>query len=297
MNIAVRAATLSFFSNLTLLILKLVVGLVSGSIAVLSDALDSGEDLVASAAALFSVSIARRPADVEHPYGHGKVETLAAAVEAGVIGLGGAIIAYGAIDRIVHGGRDIDVGMGLGAMAVAAVLNTVVSFYVGKAARATESLALASDAKHLQTNVVQALAVFAALVLVQVTDKNLFDPVVALLLAGYLWFAAFGLLRNAVAEIMDVRLPEDEERYIRSTILEHHPEVRGFHHLRTRRSGRTRYIELHLLVDPARTIQEVHNLCDHIETDILEHLPGAVITIHTEPDDGRYRGPLEGIYR
>jgi cation diffusion facilitator family transporter len=294
MNIAVRAATLSFFSNLFLLILKLVVGLVSGSIAVLSDALDSGEDLVASAAALFSVSVARRPADVEHPYGHGKVETLAAAVEAGVIGLGGAIIAYGAIDRIVHGGRDIDVGMGLGAMAVAAVLNTVVSFYVGRAARATESLALASDAKHLQTNVVQALAVFAALVLVQVTGVNLFDPVVALLLAGYLWFAAFGLLRNAVAEIMDVRLPDDEERYIRDIILEHHPEVRGFHHLRTRRSGRTRYIELHLLVDPARTIQEVHDLCDHLEADIVERLPSAVITIHTEPDDGRYRGPLEG---
>jgi ferrous-iron efflux pump FieF len=91
-----------------------------------------------------------------------------------------------------------------------------------------------------------------------------------------------------------VRLPEDEERYVRDIILEHHPEVRGFHHLRTRRSGRTRYVELHLLVDPGQTIQEVHNLCDHLETDILEHLPSAVITIHTEPDDGRYRGPLEG---
>jgi len=293
MNVAVRAAALSFCSNLTLLILKLVVGLVSGSIAVLSDALDSGEDLVASAAALFSVSIAHRPADVEHPYGHGKVETLAAAVEAGVISLGGIFITYQAIERIVHGGRDVDVGIGLVAMAVAAILNTVVSRYVGRAARATESLALASDAKHLQTNVVQALAVFAALALVGTTGQNLFDPAVALVLAVYLWFTAFGLLRNAVAEIMDVRLPEDEERYVRDTILEHHPEVRGFHHLRTRRSGRTRYIELHLLVDPARTIQEVHNLCDHLETDIREHLPNSVITIHTEPDDGRYRGPLE----
>jgi divalent metal cation (Fe/Co/Zn/Cd) transporter len=96
-----------------------------------------------------------------------------------------------------------------------------------------------------------------------------------------------------VAEIMDVRLPEAEERYIRDIILEHHPEVRGFHHLRTRRSGSTRYIELHLLVDPAKTIQEVHNLCDHLEGDIMERLPSAVITMHTEPDDGRYRGPLD----
>ncbi len=295
MNVGIRAAALSFFSNLFLLILKLVVGLISGSIAVLSDAMDSGEDLVASAAALFSVSIAHRPADLEHPYGHGKVETLAAAVEAGVISLGGVFITYQAVARIIHGGQDVDVGIGLMAMAVAAVLNTLVSQVVGRAARATESLALASDAKHLQTNVVQALAVFTALVLVQVTGINLFDPIVALVLAGYLWFAAFGLLRNAVAEIMDVRLPEDEERHIRGTILEHHAEVRGFHHLRTRRSGRTRYVELHLLVDPSRTIQEVHNLCDHLESDIREHLPYAVITIHTEPDDGRYRGPLENM--
>jgi cation diffusion facilitator family transporter len=295
MSIAVRAATLSFFSNLSLLILKLVVGLITGSIGVLSDALDSGEDLVASAAALFSVSIARRPADLEHPYGHGKVETLAAAVEAGVIGLGGVFIAYQASERIVHGGRDVDVGLGLVAMAVAAVLNTVVSRYVGRAAKATESLALASDAKHLQTNVVQALAVFTALVLVAVSGINLFDPIVALLLAGYLWFAAFGLLRGAVAEIMDVRLPEEDERQVHESILQHHPQVRGFHHLRSRRSGRLRYIELHLLVDPERSIKEVHDLCDQIEADIQKRLPGAVVTIHPEPDDGRYRGPLERI--
>jgi cation diffusion facilitator family transporter len=297
MSIGVRAATLSFFSNLSLLILKLVVGLISGSIGVLSDALDSGEDLVASAAALFSVSIARRPADLEHPYGHGKVETLAAAVEAGVIGLGGIFIAYQASERIVHGGRDVDVGIGLIAMAVAAVLNTVVSRYVGKAAKATESLALASDAKHLQTNVVQALAVFTALLLVAISGINLFDPIVALMLAAYLWFAAFGLLRDAVAEIMDVRLPEEDERQVHQSILQHDPQVRGFHHLRSRRSGRLRYIELHLLVDPQRSIQEVHDLCDQIEADIQKRLPGAIVTIHPEPDDGRYRGPMERIER
>jgi cation diffusion facilitator family transporter len=297
MSIGVRAATLSFFSNLSLLILKLVVGLISGSIAVLSDALDSGADLVASAAALFSVSIARRPADLEHPYGHGKVETLGAAVEAGVISLGGAFIAYQATERIVHGGRDVDVGIGLIAMAVAAVLNILVSRYVGRAATATESLALASDAKHLQTNVVQALAVFTALVLVRISGINLFDPIVALLLAAYLWFAAFGLLRNAVAEIMDVRLPEEDERHIYESILARYPEVRGFHHLRSRRSGPQRYVELHLLVDPARTIQEVHDLSDQIEADIKKRLPGAIVTIHPEPDDGRYRGPMERIER
>jgi len=108
---------------------------------------------------------------------------------------------------------------------------------------------------------------------------------------------AFGLVRGALGEIMDVRLPEEDETQIHQSILAHHPEVRGFHHLRSRRSGRQRYIELHLLVDPARTIQEVHDLCDDIEADIQKRLPGTIITIHAEPDDGRYRGPMERIER
>lgn len=297
MSIAVRAATLSLIVTLGLLILKLTLGLISGSIAVLSDALDSGEDLLAGAAALFSVRVAARPADWEHPYGHGKVEGLSATVSAGVVGLGGGFIVYQALRRIIEGGETIDVGIGLAAMITSAVLNIGVSAYMRMIARRTDSLALSAEARHLQTNVVQALAVIAGLALVGFTGAKIFDPLVALALAGYMWWMAFGLIRGALGEIMDVRLPEKDEREIHQSILEHDPEVRGFHHLRTRRSGPLRYIELHLLVDPARTIQEVHNLCDQIEADIEKRLPGAIVTIHPEPDDGRDRGPMERIDR
>ncbi len=295
MNIAVRAATISLVVTLGLLILKLTLGLISGSIAVLSDALDSGEDLLAAAAALFSVRVAARPADWEHPYGHGKAEGISAAVSAGVVGLGGGFIIFQAVRRIVEGGEPIDVNIGLAAMVTSAVLNLAVAGYMGSVARRTQSVALSAEARHIQTNVVQALAVIGGLLLIRFTGQEIFDPLVALALAGYMWWMAVGLLRGALSEIMDVRLPEEDEKHVQESILAHHAGVRGFHHLRTRRSGRQRYIELHLLVDPARTIQEVHDLCDSIETDIGQRLPGAIVTIHTEPDDGRYRGPLERI--
>ncbi len=297
MSIAVRAASLSLIVTLGLLILKLTLGLISGSIAVLSDALDSGEDLLAAAAALFSVRIAARPADLEHPYGHGKAESLSATVSAGVVGLGGGFIIYQALRRIIEGGETIDVNLGLAAMVTSGLLNVVVSAYMRMAARRTDSLALSAEARHLQTNVVQAAAVITGLLLVRFTGAQIFDPLVALALAGYMWWMAFGLIRGALGEIMDVRLPEEDERQIYESILARYPEVRGFHHLRTRRSGHQRYVELHLLVDPARTIQEVHDLSDQIEADIKKRLSGAIVTIHPEPDDGRYRGPMERIER
>ena len=297
MSIAVRAASLSLIVTLGLLILKLTLGLISGSIAVLSDALDSGQDLLAAAAVLFSVRIAARPADLEHPYGHGKAEGLSATVSAGVVGLGGGFIIYQALRRIIEGGETIDVNLGLAAMVTSGLLNVVVSAYMRMAARRTDSLALAAEARHLQTNVVQAAAVITGLLLVRFTGAQIFDPLVALALAGYMWWMAFGLIRGALGEIMDVRLPEEDERQIYESILARYPEVRGFHHLRTRRSGHQRYVELHLLVDPARTIQEVHDLSDQIEADIKKRLPGAIVTIHPEPDDGRYRGPMERIER
>ena len=295
MSIAVRAASLSLIVTLGLLILKLTLGLISGSIAVLSDALDSGQDLLAAAAVLFSVRIAARPADLEHPYGHGKAEGLSATVSAGVVGLGGGFIIYQALRRIIEGGETIDVNLGLAAMVTSGLLNVVVSAYMRMAARRTGSLALSAEARHLQTNIVQAAAVITGLLLVRFTGAEVFDPLVALALAGYMWWMAFGLVRGALGEIMDVRLPEEDERQVHQSIVEYRPQVRGFHHLRSRRSGRLRYIELHLLVDPARSIQEVHDLCDQIEADIKKRLPGAIVTIHPEPDDGRYRGPMERI--
>lgn len=291
----VRIAALSFLVTLGLLVLKLVIGIISGSIAVLSDALDSATDLVGGGAALVSVRVAAWPADEDHPYGHGKIESISASVSAGVVAVGGGFVLYQVVRRLVLGAPEIDVALGLSPMFLAAALNIVLAALMRREARRAHSLALASEATHLQTNVVQAGAVVVGLALVGLTGVRAFDALVALGLALYMFWTAAGLVRSALAEMMDMALPDEELRAIHDVILAHRGEVRGFHRLRTRKAGPTRHVDMHLLVDPQRTVREVHELCDRIEREIRERLPGAEVTIHTEPDDGRYRGPLERI--
>jgi cation diffusion facilitator family transporter len=293
MTPSVRIAAISLAVTFCLLALKLTLGIISGSIAVLSDAVDSATDLVGGSAALVSVRLAAWPADEDHPYGHGKVESISASVAATVVAIGGGFVVFQAVRRLIVGSPEIDVAYGLAPMVVAAAANIVLAAYMGREARRSQSLALASEATHLRTNVVQALAVIAGLTAVGLSGERVFDPLVALALAAYMAWTAVHLARSAVSEIMDVALPDHELRVIRDVIAAHSDDVRGFHRLRSRRAGPTRHVDMHLLVDAHRTVEEVHTVCDSIEHEIEERLPGTTVTIHMEPDDGRYRGPLE----
>ena len=288
---ASRAAIVPVVSNSVVLVLKLIVGIITGSIAVLSDAVDSAEDIGASSFDLWSVRLSAKPADLEHPYGHGKAEGVAAAAEAILIGAGGLFISYQALRRLFAGEAEIDVGLGIIAMAITAVVNLSVAFYVGRAARETGSVALAAGTRHLFTNLAQAGAVILALVLVGLTGKHEFDAAIALILSGFLVYSATRIGIRASSQIMDVRLPPEEEDVILETILRYGEDVRGFHKLRTRRSGRQRYVELHLIVDAGKSVREMHAICDRIEKEIVEAFPGAEVTIHVEPDDGRFTQP------
>jgi cation diffusion facilitator family transporter len=291
---ASRTAIVPVISNSVVLVLKLVVGLITGSIAVLSDAVDSAEDIGASSFDLWSVRLSAKPADVEHPYGHGKAEGVAAAAEAILIGAGGIFIFYQALRRLVGGGgAEIDIGLGIIAMAITGAVNLSVALYVSRAAKATGSIALAAGTRHLWTNLAQAAAVIIALTLVGLTGRHEFDAIVALVLSGFLVFSASRIGLRASSQIMDVRLPPEEEDVILETVLRYGEDVRGFHKLRTRRSGRQRYVELHLIVDAGKSVREMHAICDRIEKDIVEALPGAEVTIHVEPDDGRFRQPRQ----
>ena len=293
MDLGSRAAGLSFSSNFILMFLKLAIGLYTGSIAILSDALDSAEDTVASSFAFITIRLSARPADVEHPYGHGKAESLAAGAQALLIGGGGVFIMYQAVRRLVVGQGDIVLGPGLAIMGVTALANLGVVLFVARAAIATGSLALTSETRHLRANIAQAVAVIVGLAMVGLTGRNLFDPLVALILAAYLLWTASRIFQSALVQIMDVSLPSSDLDIIEDSILRFRPQIAGYHHLRTRRSGRERYIELHLVVDPRKSVEEVHDICDRIEEEVSRRLPGAVVTIHMEPADGRYLGPRE----
>ncbi len=282
----VRIAAISLAVTASLLVLKLVLGLISESIAVLSDAVDSGTDLVGGLAALLSVRYSRQPADEEHPYGHGKIEAVSASVAATIIGVGGGVITYQAVRRLIEGSPEIDVGVGLVAMVIAALANIVISLFMSREARRHRSMALKAEATHLRTNIVQAGAIITGLLLVLATDEEVFDPITALALAAYMAWTAFGLVHLAVNDILDRALPDDEVDQIKAVLNEHASEIRGYHRLRTRRSGSTREIDMHVLFDPARTVTAVHSASDHIADDIHARFPGAVVVIHVEPDDG-----------
>jgi cation diffusion facilitator family transporter len=293
----VRIAAISLFVTACLLALKLVLGLISGSIAVLSDAVDSGTDLTAGAAALISVRIAAWPADESHPYGHGKIESISASVAATIIAVGGGFVVFQAVGRLMGGSPEIDVGVGMIAVVAAAAANILVAFFMRREARRSGSMALHAEATHLQTNVVQAGAIIIGLSLVWITDEAIFDPLVALGLAAYMGWTAVGLVRAALAEIMDSALPEEELKIIQDVVQAHSGEIKGFHRLRTRRSGATRHVDMHLVFEPDRTVAQAHGICDSIERDIQERLPGTVVVLHFEPDRGQPREPIEDIAR
>jgi cation diffusion facilitator family transporter len=273
------------------MVLKLVVGITTGSIAVLSDGIDSAQDLLASTFALVSIRMANRPADEAHPYGHGKAESIAAAGQALLIAGGGGFIIAQSVRRLIDGSADIDTGPGLIALGVTAVANLGVALYVGRASRITESSALRADTRHLWTNVAQACAVITALGLVAITGNVIFDPIMALALAVYLLWTAGQVFSGAMTEIMDVRLPQREEQIIQSCLRDLRGSVRGYHDLRTRKAGRQRHIDLHMLVDPEQSVADAHEICDELERAIQAQLPGSVLTIHLDPDDGHDRGP------
>ena len=293
----VRIAAISLVVTAGLLTLKLVLGLISGSIAVLGDAVDSGTDLTAGAAALISIQIAAQPADEDHPYGHGKVETISAAVAATIIGIGGGIIVFQAVRRLIEGGGDIDPGVGLIAMVIAAVANVLLAFFMRREANRSHSMALRAEATHLKTNVVQACTIIAGLILVAVTNEDVFDPLVALGLAAYMGWTALGLVRIAASEVMDTSLPDADLAVIHDVLVEHREYVRGFHRLRTRRTGAVRHIDMHLLVVADLTVEQVHPISDRIEHEIEERLPGTIAVIHVEPDDGLHKEEFESLVR
>lgn len=282
----VRLAIISLVVTFCLLALKLVLGLMSDSIAVLSDAIDSASDLLAAIAVVISIVISARPPDAEHSYGHGKVEGLSATVSAGVVGLGGGFVVWQALRRLVEGSPEINVPLALSAPLAAFSLNLVLAAAMRRVSRQKGSLALASEATHLQTNVVQSIAVIIALTLVGLTGQRVFDPVVALGLALYMWWMAYTIVRRAIDEIMDVSLPEEEQRTIRDCLLNCADGVRGFHQLRTRKSGLDRYADVHVVVDADTTVSAAHAITDALENSIHHRLPRLMLTIHIEPEDG-----------
>jgi cation diffusion facilitator family transporter len=281
-----RAAALSIVSNSTLILLKVAAGTVTGSVAILTEAVHSSIDLVASIVAFVSVRKAGEPADEDHRYGHEKIENVAAAIEGVLILVGSAAIAFEAIRRLLSPSPLHTLGFGIVVVAISAVVNVVVSSMLGRRARATDSPALEGDAAHLRTDAISSAAVLAGLTLVKLTGDTWIDPAVALAVAAVILSAAVRILRRSSAALVDHALPPEEVDEIRRAIEAVGPEgVVGYHELRTRRAGSRRYVDLHVQFRAGTTLEDAHRTAHELQDLIGARLRGADVLIHLEPAD------------
>ncbi len=286
-----RAAALSIASNALLIALKLAAGAITGSVAILTEAMHSSIDLIASFVAYFSIREADKPADDEHPYGHDKIENLAAAIEAMLILVGSGVIVYAAVRSLAHGPEVHSLGVGIAVIGFSIVANLVVSTRVASRARATDSPALEGDAAHLRTDAATSAAVLLGLVVVELTGAAWLDPVIALVVAGAIVYAGVRLLARASRVLVDEALPPAELDAVRSAIVEFGPRgVCGYHKLRARRAGSRRYVDLHVQFRSGTTLEDAHATAHALQDAIRGRLRGADVLIHLEPEGSVHPG-------
>ena len=279
------AAALSIASNSLLIAIKLAAGAITGSIAILTEAVHSLIDLVASALAFVSVRKADEPADADHPYGHEKVESLAATIEGLLILVGAAIIIYEATHRLVVGAVVDELGVGIAVMGFSVIANLAVSAVLSRQAKAHESPALEGDAAHLRTDAMTSAGVLVGLAVVEITGNAAFDSITALLVVGAIVIAGIRIVRRSSGVLVDETLPTEEMDEIEAAIAAARtPEVAGYHKLRARRAGRHRYIDLHVQYRSGTSLERAHDLAHAMRASIEAALPGAEVMIHAEPE-------------
>jgi cation diffusion facilitator family transporter len=281
-----RAAALSIASNSALIILKAIAGSVTGSVALLTEALHSATDLIASVVAFFSVRKADVPADDSHPYGHEKIEDVAAAIEGILILIGCGLITFEAIRNLVRGAHLQKLGIGIGVLGISIAVNLVVSTILSRRARETGSPALAADASHLRTDMATSAGVLAALALVAITGWDWLDPVVALVVAVAVAYAGVRILTRSSRVLVDQTLPDDELEAIREVVVTFAERgVVGFHALRSRQAGARRHVDLHVQFRSGTTLEDAHRTAHELQDAIRARLGDADVLIHLEPED------------
>ncbi len=279
------AAALSIVSNSFLIAIKLAAGAITGSIAILTEAIHSLIDLVASVVAFVSVRKADEPADADHPYGHQKVESLAAAIEGMLILVGAGVIVFEATRRLAIGAEVDELGIGIAVMGFSVVANLIVSGVLSHQAKAHESPALEGDAAHLRADALTSAGVLVGLLLVELTGIVAFDSITALIVAAAIVVAGVRILRRSSGVLVDEALPDEEMDRIETAIAKARTEeVAGYHKLRARRAGAHRYIDLHVQYRSGTSLERAHELAHLMRASIEAAMPGAEVLIHAEPE-------------
>jgi cation diffusion facilitator family transporter len=291
-------ALLSVVTTSTLTFLKLLIGLLSGSVSVLAEGFHSATDMLAAFVAFVSVKKSSLPPDDDHPYGHGKFESISGALEASLI-LGATFyVLYEAIKSLVEG-RHISYGLlAIFVMSFSALANWVISSILLSVAKKTDSLALEADGWHLRIDAYTSTGAIVALLLVFLTGFRFWDSITALIIAGVMAHTGLKLFASAWHQLTDASLSPSEIKLIDDLIKTHAGELVSYHKMRSRRAGSYRYVDLHMVVKGSMSVEEAHKICDELENEVRNALPNTELLIHIEPSEeakaeSRIRPPSE----
>jgi cation diffusion facilitator family transporter len=283
-----RAAGLSLGAAIALMAIKFIAYALTGSAAVFSDALESVVNVLAGGFALFAIVLAHRPADKTHPYGHGKVEFLAAGFEGGMILLAAAVIAWRAVESLIHGPAVARLDLGLLLILIATIVNGAIGLLLMRTGKRNGSITLEADGKHLLSDAITSIAVVVILLLVRFTGASILDPIGAILIAFYLVWVSIDLLRRSAAGLMDAQDAADDA--ILREILDSHisadgksPRICSYHKLRHRHTGRYHWVDFHVMVPAEYDVKQGHDIASAIEGEIERALDVGDATAHIEP--------------
>jgi cation diffusion facilitator family transporter len=278
-----RYAWLSIATAVATILLKGAAWWITGSVGLLSDALESFVNLAGALMALAMISLAAQPPDAAHAYGHGKAEYFSSAFEGILIAVAAGLIAWQAIGRLLEPQPLEAVGLGLAVSVIASIVNLVTARTLMNVGRTYRSITLEADAQHLMTDVITSAGVIAGVGLVSLTGWLWLDPAIALAVAANILWTGWQLMRRSAAGLMDVSLPAAELREIDAVLGRYLAQGLDFHALRTRQAGTRGFVSLHVLVPGDWTVQQGHDWCERIEADIRAAVPHAHVTTHLEP--------------
>jgi len=277
-----RYAWLSLLAAIATIGLKAGAYLLTGSVGLLSDAMESLVNLAGAILALVVLTIAAQPPDEEHTYGHTKAEYFSSGVEGGLILLAAASIGYAAVDRLLHPRPLEAIGIGIGISVLASLVNLGTALVIRRAGQRHNSPTLVANAQHLLTDVWTSAGVLLGVALVAVSGRTWLDPVVALLVALNITWTGFRILRGSALGLMDTALPADELAQIKKILDSYRKEEVRYHALRTRQGGARRFVSVHILVPGAWHVQRGHRLLERIEAEIRAALPNVTVLTHLE---------------
>ncbi len=277
-----QVAKLAVGMGLLIFFIKLAAYLISGSVALLSDAMESIVNIAASIMMLASIRVAMMPADADHRYGHQRAENISSLVEGILIVMAALLIIMASVGRLLEPREFTSIGLAIAVSLAATALNGGMSFLLLRSSHQNGSIALEGDAKHLLSDVVSSVGIIIGLILAEMTGWYVLDPLMALIVALLLLRMAYSLLAKTCHDLMDHSLPESEA--IIESVLNDHGGFLQYHDLKTRHVGENIYAEMHLCVPAKTTMAEAHELTESIEDAIRNKIPGIVVNIHMETE-------------